>query len=268
MVDVNKPVTNPELVRAIREMNASSSKEKQDQVINEVMKAHFITPVMISPSPEHPADAKKAVIKKNTAINFAMVQNSANQKAFFLAFTDWDELRKWQNIEDQQTLILPFDDLAAMVLDKKSNSDGFVINPYGGNVVFDTSLVKALKEEKERRSNGGAVEQVVKEDTAVQLGQPKVYPQEMVDAVSSWLKRQKNVTAAYLQLMKRDEEYSYLLVVDFTGDKRPVFDWIYKAAAPHLNGMFVDMVPYDSEFGHNATVNVEPFYKRKPGLFK
>lgn len=90
----------------------------------------------------------------------------------------------------------------------------------------------------------------------------------MVDAVSSFLKRQKNVNAAYLQLMKKEEEYSYLIIVDFSGDKKEVFGGIYQAAQPHMNGMFIDMVPFDSDFGRNATVNVEPFYKRKLGLFK
>jgi hypothetical protein len=35
-----------------------------------------------------------------------------------------------------------------------------------------------------------------------------------------------------------------------------------------LNGMFIDLVPLDSDFGKDAANNVEPFYKRKMfGLF-
>ncbi len=69
-----------------------------------------------------------------------------------------------------------FDDYSAMVLDEKGNSDGFVINPYGGNVVFNKDMVRALRDEKERRAKGGVVEQVVKKDATVQLGQPRIYP--------------------------------------------------------------------------------------------
>jgi hypothetical protein len=61
MIDVNKPVTNPELVRAISEMGKSNSKEKQDQVINEVMKAYFIPPVIISPTLEPSINNNEAV---------------------------------------------------------------------------------------------------------------------------------------------------------------------------------------------------------------
>ena len=267
MVDVNTPVTNPDLVLAIKEMQTSNTKETQDQMINEVMKAHFISPVNISPIPGLIDEVGKVVLKEETTISFNMIINTANQQ-FFLAFTDWDELGKWCKSENQQTLIMNFDDYAAMVLDEKGNSDGFVINPYGGNVVFNKDMVRALRDEKERRANGGVVEQVVKKDTTVQLGQPRVYPEELVKGISNYLKNQKNVKAAYFQLMIKDGEQSYLIVVDFSGDRRVLFDGIANVAKNHLNGMFVDFVPYDSEFGRNATNNVEPFYRRKKfGLF-
>ena len=267
MVDVNTPVTNPDLVLAIKEMQRNNTTETQDRMINEVMKAHFISPVNISPVPAPSDEAGKVVLKESTTISFNMIANSADQQ-FFLAFTDWDELGKWRKSENQQTLIMTFDDYAAMVLDEKGNSDGFVINPYGGNIVFNKDMVKVLRDEKERRAKGGVVEQVVKKDTTVQLGQPRVYPEELVKTISDYLKNQKNVKAAYLQMMIKDGEQSYLVVVDFSGDRRILFDGIARAAMSQLNGMFIDLVPYDSEFGRNAANNVEPFYKRKKfGLF-
>lgn len=267
MVDVNTPVTNPELVVAIKEVQENSTPETQDNLINEVMKAHFIAPVNISPVPGPSDETGSVTLNEKTTISFNIIENTANQQ-FFLAFTDWEELGKWHKSEKQQTLILTFDDLAAMVLDEKGNSDGFVINPYGGNIVFNRGLVKALRDEKERRANGGVVEHEVKKDTSVQLGQPRVYPQELVNAISDHLKKQKNVQAAYLQLMVKDGEQSYLVVVDFTGDRRALFDGIAKVAMPHLNGMFIDLVPMNSDFGLNATRSVEPFYKKKRfGLF-
>ncbi len=267
MIDVNKPIYNPELVVAIKAMQESNTKENQDQVINEVMKAHFISPVIISPIPESSSDSKEVVLKEKTIINFSIIENTVNQQ-FFLAFTDWEELWKWHKVENQQTLILTFDDLAAMVLDEKGNSDGFVINPFSGNVTFNKTMVQALKDEKERREKGGVIEQVVKKDTTVQLGQPRIYPKEMVNAISDYLKKQKSVQAAYLQLMIKEEEQSYLIIVDFTGERREIFDGIGNAAISHLKGMLIDLVPYDSDFGHNATNNIKPFYKRKKfGLF-
>lgn len=267
MVDVNKPVINPELVMAIKAMKESNTKESQDQVINEVMKAHFISPVSILPIPGSPSDNNEVVLKEQTTISFSIVENTDNQ-SFFLAFTDWDELGKWHKSENQQTLIMTFDDLAGMVLDEKGNSDGFVINPFGDEITFNKAMIIALKEERERREKGGVVEQVVEKDTTVQLGQPRIYPKEMVNGISNYLKKQKNVQAAYLQLMIKEGEQSYLIVVDFTGDMREIFDGIANVAQNYLKGMYIDLIPYNSDFGLNATNNIEPFYKRKKfGLF-
>lgn len=266
MFDVNKPVINPDLVVAIKEMKIINTKENQDRVINEMMKAHFISPVIISPIPG-PSSDSEVVLKENTIINFSVIENTANQQ-FFLAFTDWEELWKWHKVENQQTLIVTFDDLARMVLDERGNSDGFVINSHGENITFNKTMIGALKDEKERRAKGCVVEQVVKKDTTVQLGQPRIYPKEMVNAISNYLKKQKNVQAAYLQLMIKEGEQSYLLIIDFIGDRREIFDGIANVAMSHLNGMIIDLIPYDSDFGRNATSNIEPFYKKKKfGLF-
>ena len=267
MIDVNKPVTNPQLDTAIKQMRENNTKENQDHMIDEMMKAHFISPVVISPAPGQPGNNNKVVLKEDTEINFSIIENTANQK-FFLAFTNWDELRKWHNAENQQTLIMTFDDLASMALNKDSNIEGFAINPFGGNVMFNKAMIASLKAEKERRASGGVVEHVVKKDTTVQLGQPRVYPKELVNAISGYLKTQKNVQAAYLQLMIKEGEQSYLIILDFTGDRKEIFDGIAKASMKYLKGMFIDFVPYDSDFGRGAAKNIEPFYRKKKfGIF-
>ncbi len=274
MVDVNTPVTNPDLVSAICDMRQDNSPEKQNRMMDEVMKAHFITPVNVSPEPNHGhcdgddhCDCHHhhhdhtTEFKEGTTISFYSIADSAG-KHFFLAFTDWDELRKWQNNDHQQTFIVTFDDISGMLLQENSRWDGFVINPYGESIVFNNELVKALKDEMERRANGGVVEQVIEKETTVQLGEPRVYPTDMVNAICAHVKKKKNVKAAYLRLMEKDGEQSYLVIVDFTGDRHDVFDGIGKAAWSHLNGMYIDLVPFDTNFGQQAATGVEPFYKR------
>ena len=264
MIDINKPVTNPRLIEAINKMREMNTNESQDEVINEVMHANFIAPVDISPIPNSAGDSNTTVLEQDTTIGFQMIENIENQK-FFLVFTDWEELGKWRKVEGQQTLILRFEDLASMVLDENGSADGFVINPYSHNVPFSQAMVLALKNEVERRKNGGVVEQVVKKDATVQLGQPRVYPTELTQAISTYLKKQANVKAAYLQLMVKDEEQSFLVVVDLDGDEQKIFDGIGQVAMNHLNGMFIDLIPFDSDFGRKATHDIEPFYRKKKG---
>ena len=51
-----------------------------------------------------------------------------------------------------------------------------------------------------------------------------------------------------------------MVVVDFSGERRVLFDEIANAAMSHINGMLIDLIPYDSEFGRSATNNIELFY--------
>ncbi|MBW9144014.1 enhanced serine sensitivity protein SseB C-terminal domain-containing protein [Clostridium sp. CM027] len=76
------------------------------------------------------------------------------------------------------------------------------------------------------------------------------------------MKKQKNVQAAYLQLMVKESEQSYL-VVDFMGYRREIFDGISNVAMSHLKGIFIDLVPYDSEFGSSTQIILNHSIKRK-----
>ena len=90
----------------------------------------------------------------------------------------------------------------------------------------------------------------------------------MIDEICKYLKTKKNVNAAYLRLMVKDIEQSYLIVVDFSGDKNEVFSGIANAGVPFSNGKYLDFVPLSSSFGKEAVENVIPFYKKKKfGIF-
>ena len=66
--------------------------------------------------------------------------------------------------------------------------------------------------------------------------------------------------------MIKEGEKSYLLIVD-ADDAPAYFNVIGEAANPYIGkGMFLDMVPYNSEFGRKAAAG-KPFYKRSKGMF-
>ena len=47
MVDVNKPVTNPELVNSIHTLKEKSTPEAEREFVNLMKAAHFLSPVMM-----------------------------------------------------------------------------------------------------------------------------------------------------------------------------------------------------------------------------
>ena len=65
------------------------------------------------------------------------------KERFFGAFTDTDEMFKWNGNENAAKIVTDFDSLAAMVMDPNANVLGFVINAFGKSVTTDFGTVPA-----------------------------------------------------------------------------------------------------------------------------
>ena len=254
MTEEIKPVENPKLVMAIQAMFDNNNAEMQSRMIDEVMRATFISPVVINSENQEPDEDGK------TGIDFHMLENTDKQK-FFMAFTDLDEMEKWKKKEEQQTAILSFDEYASMVLDKESVSEGFVINPFGENLIFNKRLITSLFQQKQAM-NKGAKADTTGNEKQILVGKPDIYPQEMVDAITQYLKTDSKVEAAYLRFMVKDNIPSYLVIVDCKGDLNDSVKGIANSANDYLNGLQINLFSIDSELGKNASENVEPFYKK------
>ena len=108
MEDMNKPVTNPELLSAVERMNRENTRESREAVLDMVItSARFLAPVTILPGKDPEG--------QDTQIQFQLLTNQEGQP-FFPAFTGWEELRKLCGPKNQQTLVLSFDDYARMIL--------------------------------------------------------------------------------------------------------------------------------------------------------
>ena len=146
MEDMNKPVANPELMAAVERMNRENSRESREAVLDLVIStARFLAPVTITPAPEEQAGGQTA-LGQGTQIQFQLLANQEGQP-FFPAFTGWEELRKLCGPKNQQTLVLTFDDYAAMVV-RDARAAGFVVDPFGACLSFDRAMVEHLVERK------------------------------------------------------------------------------------------------------------------------
>ena len=146
MDDQNKPLTNPELAAAVDRMRRENSRESREVVLDLVITAaRFLAPVVITPAPEEQAGSQ-AALGQDTQIQFQLLTNQEGQP-FFPAFTSWEELRKLCGPKNQQTLVLTFDDYAAMVV-RDVRAAGFVVDPFGACLSFDRAMVEHLVERK------------------------------------------------------------------------------------------------------------------------
>ncbi len=267
IVKSNENVNNPELLEAITEMQENNCPETVNHMIDCMMKAQFITPGIVS-EPRNVANTNKnggTVMRQETQVQFQLIENQEGEK-FFPAFTDREEKDKWEISKGKHEVLMTFDDYANVLSDKECNVSGFVINPFGKSVAFPKQMVQSLKAEKDRRAqNAGLTKQEITADDKVQLGDPDPdnYPIDMMASMITFLQERDDVNNAYLKMFKRenDEKPSYLVIIDFDGDKmEEIFRGVAQSADPHLNGYQLSMMPYSIPFAQKAVEDVDPFY--------
>lgn len=263
----SKNITNPQLLEAIINMQDDGSDANVNHMIDCVMAAQFITPGKVS-KPRNVAKTNEGhgtVMQQETQVQFQLIENSDKEK-FFPAFTDQDEKEKWTASEGKDDVIMTFDSFAQILSDPNCRIKGFVINPFGRSVAFPKPMVMSLKKQKEEmQKNSGLKQQTFTKDDNVQIGDPDPdeYPIDMMAAIINCLQERDDVNAAYLRMFKResDEKASYLVIVDFEGDKmEEIFKAISTSAAPHLSGYQLSMMPYSIPFAKQAAQGVEPFF--------
>lgn len=241
-------IDNTKLISLIEKLKEEKSMEAQNAVISEVLRTRFMCPVILESAPK---GGGKIQIGKDTKIQFSIIKTNDGRN-FLMAFTSDSEVHKWQKEKVQQSIIYTFEDYA-MIVTNNENIDGFVIDPKGCNITFTKEMIKQIKQSVTRES-------VIEKDTEVQLGVPKDYPEELVNKLKDLFLNMTDVRKAYLLLMTKNEELSYLLVIDAQGNEKEYFNTIATASIPFLKGMSLNFIESDTELGQKIATDFTPFY--------
>lgn len=246
-MDINKPITNPKLLNAIEEMRKDNKKERF--FINELLKAKFLCPAKVELKNSVKDEKGQLIVGEGSTIALTSIDDQQG-KHYLMAFTDWKEIGKWSQEENLQTIILTCEDYQKFLTKEDSPYAGFVINPYGANIMLNNEILENI------HSN----EMTMQAGESVMIGEPKDYPTEMVRKLKQMFKDIKEIRCAYLLWMARNNETSYLLVLDANGNEQKLFPVVGEICKPYLKGNFIDMVPFSSQFGQRAVENQKPFY--------
>ena len=254
MADMKNPVTNPQLVEALKALHQEKTPFNQGRVLELVAtKANFLAPVVLTP-------VEQGDGKKKAAIQFQLVTNKDGQ-AFLPAFTDLEELKKFVGDKQGQSVVLRFDNYAAM-LEKESKALGMVVNPMGLSLTLDRGTVARLAAKKAELAKAFS-EQKMEQDTQVMIGDPVITPEETLEAVCQAVESMEEVARLWVrQMVRPDGVQSYVIVVDHSGDQNGIFQQIAQAARSKPAKLPVDMIPYGTPFAQTAVDGVEPFYTR------
>ena len=147
--DGPKPVRNPLLKEAAKLARENPSMENSVRFLNEVVRARLLIPVSMDKSPVYDKELDEIILEENTEISFELIK-AANGDIYYPVFTDGEEMLKCGIGRGQQSMIVNFDDLAAMLLSPVNAVAGFAINPMSDNMCFTTDMVAAMKKDMEK----------------------------------------------------------------------------------------------------------------------
>ena len=137
-------------------MEKNATVDAQEAVLNEIVtNAKFLIPAVVTEIP--PEEAKNLKNPEhNTRIKFSMITNDKNEN-YFPAFTSMEELYKWQEDYNGNTLTLGFDQYAQMLAKSNdlqvwllthSHTASLLITEWLKNLLFRKACIqKALRKE-------------------------------------------------------------------------------------------------------------------------
>ena len=148
-IDVNKPVSNPGLKKAISAFYAEKTEANLQLFVNELKSATFLMVIMNDGLKFTPTDsAGVGVFEKGSKINFYMLTDS-NGNSFHPLFTDWHEIDLWfESREGISGLISPALDTFRFI-QSDAKVTGLVINPASDNWTMTQQQIQTFLTENQ-----------------------------------------------------------------------------------------------------------------------
>ena len=143
----NQKVSNSMLCGAIETMKADPNDKTRQIVLEEILKATFLCPVTLSQPPVQGKNGE-LVLPDGCQVRYQMLQDSEN-RPLLMAFTSEEQMQRWKeksgNLESYAFTSI-FQEYAMMMLNRQEDgsfgpAQGFVIDPYGENLVMDRDKV-------------------------------------------------------------------------------------------------------------------------------
>lgn len=270
-----QPVSNPELNAAAKKLRQENNPQNLNAVINQLTRAIFLAPAKVEVNGDIPKpDANGRVqLPKDTRVTFSLLK-ATDGRSFFPAFTNEEEMRKWHQNGATQVMALRFDDYARM-LQQNDKVAGFVVDPFGDNLRFESKMVASIKQQHDaavERVKAGLRPAQVKPGDKITIVEPTVYPGALLDPLCELFAQQPGVAAAYLQMMVvNDTDRYYLLVLDAGKDDK-LFAAIANTARPFMSSpeniakkINLNITTSETPLGQQGMRDSEPFYVRGKG---
>lgn len=255
--DFKDNFSNEALEFAIKEVLKDNSQDNQNLLIEEILNTYLYTLIDVSEKED----------TKSKSLNLLQRLND-NKEAFLPVFTNIDEMIYAKQKCDFEEVLLDFDEIVGVILDKTSDFKGFIINADSDEIVIEDELINYIIDKIQEKKDETKVEIAIGEEVEIDEIDKQYYPKDMVESLINHFKENKNITKSYLRLLTRNNEQSYLLITEFNGSKDETFSKISEVVRPYLKDVFLDQLDFNTKFGMEVTKDIKPFYKKKRlGIF-
>ncbi len=269
-IRIDRELRNPKLkeLLAVRmEIGKSGNKDEKklqdtlEQIVAEIVeRASFLVPAEINTEPIKEKDGGLS-IPASTDLSFTIFSLSETQK-FIPIFSDNENLAHWQNKADSiHTVTMNFPSLA-LLLGQSSGDEGLVLNPYSDNMMIKRDMALKWYEQFQIARNGSA-SSVISLDKAKDVYTLNPYPFQLSNVLCEAARKTPAINAMWLRGISLNGENSYLLVVDFTGDRWKAVSPLGEAARKFLDNKPLHIVPLDEGFGGKAVQGTSPIYTKE-----
>lgn len=252
------PVSNPDLIQAMKDMKATNEINEKIAFFREFVKSKLLLPVKIEPEPVN------NVVKKDATVTFFSMKTSKNE-ILLACFTDFDQLAKWnKNNYCTQVIAFEFEKIKDIIQRGENAYHGIVIDPMGENVFIRKDAILDI-ESQTRPDLVVKPEKIVTENN-MGLAPAAEKPVELINDLKAYMAERPEINAAYCMQTTRagESEPTIVIVVDFKGNElKKTFDGIAKAAQNSIAGQKpIGMMPAFDKVAATAIKGVEPFYKK------
>lgn len=250
---------NTELVRAMKDVKTKKSHEAELEFVRILGQATMLTPAIVND--------KRVEGKQH--IQF-MTLKTQDGHHILPAFTNREELAKYDPDAKLQPVICNLAQYIEMIT-SEGGPFALVIDPFGENIIISKEILKSIK----AAGSGNTGEDQIR------IADLKEQPEEIVRILKEFFDEEGTVEKAYIQLMKRGENVSFLLIVDkrfpdvasdeeLRSLKKDLYDRIaetirpaferYVNSQPEYVGIDLNITDYASKLGREVAEGREPFY--------
>jgi hypothetical protein len=144
-VDVNTPVTNPNLVAAMQRLKMDSSNDAKDALLVELNKANYLVAIFSDEMRTSEPDKDGTVTVEKDSIIKVLNTSDGNGNMYLPLFTDWEAIGKYID-KPVNTLIFPSHDAWHWALNM-GEYHGVVINPAEDALPLSRAQIEYLSNE-------------------------------------------------------------------------------------------------------------------------